>query len=314
MALQTSGQISLDDLHVEAGGTTGTQCSFNDSDIRDLISKTAATQMAMNEWYGATAETVMTSAGTVNGQDQQKQISVSSFISAGGTLRIPSNIWVWSNSTSTPALTIDISCTIVNEGKIIGRGGNGGTTGGAGGPAIKINSGVTGVTIKNQSGAYIAGGGGGGGRGNCTTTGGGGAGGGSGKYGGGSLNATGSNGGGVGGGSGGGAGGGGHGYATTPDYFCQVMGSGAGGRILPGTGGSGGSGGGGSGGSAGNAGGNGGGGFGGIGAGGGAGWGATGGTGKVNGTPFSGGAGGKAVDDSGVSYTLTNNGTVYGGT
>ena len=53
MAIQGSGQVSLNDLHVEAGGTSGTECSFNDSDIRGLISKGAAAQMGMDEWYGA---------------------------------------------------------------------------------------------------------------------------------------------------------------------------------------------------------------------------------------------------------------------
>jgi len=60
MALQSSGAISLNDIHVEAGGTTGTLASINDSDIRDLISKTAGTSMAFNEWYGASAGTVVT--------------------------------------------------------------------------------------------------------------------------------------------------------------------------------------------------------------------------------------------------------------
>ena len=36
MALQTSGAISIDDIHEEAGGTALTECSINDSDIRDL--------------------------------------------------------------------------------------------------------------------------------------------------------------------------------------------------------------------------------------------------------------------------------------
>lgn len=57
MALQTSGAISLNDIHVEAGGTTGTTCSLNDTDIRDLISKTSGAQMSVNEWYGASART-----------------------------------------------------------------------------------------------------------------------------------------------------------------------------------------------------------------------------------------------------------------
>lgn len=60
MALQSSGAISLDNIHVEAGGTTGTLASINDSDIRNLIGKTAGASMAFNEWYGASAGTVVT--------------------------------------------------------------------------------------------------------------------------------------------------------------------------------------------------------------------------------------------------------------
>ena len=36
MALPTSGALSLNAIHVEAGGTTGTTCSLNDTDIRGL--------------------------------------------------------------------------------------------------------------------------------------------------------------------------------------------------------------------------------------------------------------------------------------
>lgn len=55
MALQTSGPISLDDIHVEAGGTTATQAGINDTDVRNLIGKSSATQMGFDEWYGASA-------------------------------------------------------------------------------------------------------------------------------------------------------------------------------------------------------------------------------------------------------------------
>lgn len=55
MPLQSSGQISLDDLHVEAGGTSGTECSMNDSDIRGLIGMSSASQAAMNAFYGASS-------------------------------------------------------------------------------------------------------------------------------------------------------------------------------------------------------------------------------------------------------------------
>ena len=66
MALQTSGPISLDDIHVEAGGTTATQVTINDTDVLNLIGKSSATQMGFNEWYGASAGPTLqyTSTGT----------------------------------------------------------------------------------------------------------------------------------------------------------------------------------------------------------------------------------------------------------
>ena len=57
MALPSSGAISLDQMHVEAGGTSGTQCTINDSDIRGLINKGSGSQMSFNEWYGASGVT-----------------------------------------------------------------------------------------------------------------------------------------------------------------------------------------------------------------------------------------------------------------
>ena len=55
MALQSSGQISLNDLHVEAGGTSGTQASMNDTDIRGLLNAAANSQMTFSSFYGASA-------------------------------------------------------------------------------------------------------------------------------------------------------------------------------------------------------------------------------------------------------------------
>ena len=326
MALPSSGSLSLNQIHIEAGGSSGTLCSLNDADIRGIINKSANTSNAFSEYRGQSAETVLTSGGNVNGQAQRKQISVSSFISSGGTFRIPSNMWVWSDSTSVAALTIDIPCTVINEGKIIGKGGQGGQYVGVratdGGPAINVTS--SGVTITNSSGAYIAGGGGGGGyyqdQSNPSDAhggGGGGAGGGAGGRGrtnsgnwqpgvGGALNAAGTDGGsgfpngGQGGGAGGGSGG-------------QQGGGGGGGRILPGVGGGVGAySASGDGGSAGND------------ApyasgvdpfnsGGGGGWGADGAYGGgTTGTFSNGGSGGAAIQ--GTSRTLNNSGTIYGST
>lgn len=55
MALQPSGAISLDDIHQEAGGTTGTTASINDADIRALIGKASGVTMSFSEWYGASS-------------------------------------------------------------------------------------------------------------------------------------------------------------------------------------------------------------------------------------------------------------------
>ena len=352
MALPSTGPLSLNEIHIEAGGSSGTLCSLNDADIRGIISKSAGTTNSISEYRGQSAETGLTSGGTINGQAQRQEITASSFISSGGTLRIPSNMWVWSDSTSTAALTIDIPCTIINDGKIIGKGGTGGYgqypasgysgagngSGQDGGPAIKINSSVSGVTITNSSGAFLAGGGGGGGASsvepaNTYAGGGGGAGGGTGGAGGGV--GTGNNGGsggalnaagsqyivpsgvaGINSAPGGQAGGYGNGSAGEDN---RSGGGGGGGRILPGVivsgvnsffvapgvGGNAGSNGG-SGGNTGKA-------------GGGGGWGAAGGKG-YRGTFASashqcqGGAGGKAIEDSGNSYTLNNSGTIYGAT
>lgn len=56
MPLPSSGPISLNEIHVEAGGTSGTECSINDSDIRALINLGSTTVPKMfSSWYGASA-------------------------------------------------------------------------------------------------------------------------------------------------------------------------------------------------------------------------------------------------------------------
>ena len=248
--------------------------------------------------------------GSINGQENREVVTTSDFIGTGGTLIIPSGFWVWSNTQGTAGLIVDTAdCIIENYGKIIGRGGNGYNAGGSrhGSEAISITA--TGVTIINHSGAYIAGGGGTGGQAQNGGSGGGaggGFGGGDGIGGaGGILNASGANGtGSDGGASGGGAGGGG----CAVSVFGNA-GGGGGGRILPGSGGAGtstGYGTGGSGGSAGNVGGSGSG----NANGGGGGWGANGGAAAQ---PQIGvGLGGKGIESNSNSFTLTNNGTIYG--
>lgn len=66
MALQTSGAISLNDIHQEAGGTSGTQVSLNDTDVRGLINSTAGTSVDFNDFYGASAYEVVTNRHVIS--------------------------------------------------------------------------------------------------------------------------------------------------------------------------------------------------------------------------------------------------------
>ncbi len=58
--INTSGAVSLNDLHIEAGGTSGTTCSLNDTDIRELsaasgrsINSSSGTNIDIADFYGA---------------------------------------------------------------------------------------------------------------------------------------------------------------------------------------------------------------------------------------------------------------------
>lgn len=65
MALPSSGAISLNQMHTEVGGTSGTTVGLNDSDVRGLISKASGAQMSFNEWYGASATSNWSATVTV---------------------------------------------------------------------------------------------------------------------------------------------------------------------------------------------------------------------------------------------------------
>lgn len=77
MALPASGTLSLNEIHIEAGGTTATEASINDTDIRGLISKASGTQMSFSEWYGASASLGLSAQ--------------SSTLSTGSTVTVPSH-------------------------------------------------------------------------------------------------------------------------------------------------------------------------------------------------------------------------------
>lgn len=171
MALQTSGAISLNDIHVEAGGSSGASATINDSDIRGLIGKGSGATMSFSEWYGAANQfTFSITSNTQNANIRTLAVAAGWNGTAEVVATVNSNVWLWSDSASTGGAIISGSfpggLTLNNYGKIIGKGGNGGSgasSGGSGGPALTVAT--SGVSVSNKSGAYIAGGGGAGGSG-----------------------------------------------------------------------------------------------------------------------------------------------------
>lgn len=96
MGTPASGTITLNEVHVEAGGSSGSQCSFNDSDIRLICGSNQNTQFSMSDMYeraadvsfsgttGANSET--TSSGYVTITSYQRGFTASSTaIDSGGT-------------------------------------------------------------------------------------------------------------------------------------------------------------------------------------------------------------------------------------
>ena len=103
MALPTSGALTLDAIHVEAGGTTGTTCSLNDTDIRGLtpgsgktINSTQGTTIDFDDFYGASSGFTMTltvgsSISTSAGDYSTTTTSIRGFTSGIGSLSPTSN-------------------------------------------------------------------------------------------------------------------------------------------------------------------------------------------------------------------------------
>ena len=320
MALQTSGQISIQNIATEFGGSTPHSLSEYYAAASGVP---ASGEISLDDFYGkSNIFTFSITSNVANGNLSTLATSAGWDGSAPIECTINSGVWCYATSTSNYGLLVNVAnATITNNGKIIGMGGYGGRgssaqNGQGGGHAMRVT--VIGVTVTNASGAYIAGGGGGGGGRNRDGKyggGGGGAGGGRGGYSigsnhagsGGGLNSSGGNGGQIGSdnnyGRGGGAGGGG--AYIWPHGNSSAAGGGGGGRILPGSGGAGGASSS-NGGSAGNAGST----SSYSGGGGGGGWGASGGRGY---SPSYGGSGGRAISRT-TSITLSNSGTIYGAT
>ena len=57
MTLQTSGPISLNDIHIEVNGPVRSTVSLNDADVRGLLGKSSGASSSFSEFYGASSFT-----------------------------------------------------------------------------------------------------------------------------------------------------------------------------------------------------------------------------------------------------------------
>jgi hypothetical protein len=244
MALNPSGVMSIGgttvgaSINLELGLSATANSSIGQTNFRELA-KVLTGAISLSDFYGKSNVTTI----DINANHSQYILSpavVPDYV-AGETkvqLNIGTDVYLFSTNINVPALLVEgfvpgDEVTIVNDGYIMGMGGQGGQTdafppyaiGEPGGPAISL---AFSVTIENNR--YIAGGGGGGSGGVDYGAGGGGAGGGKGG------NTS------ISGGPDGGAGGG-PGMAGQDGQIVPTAGAGAGGgggRILPGIGGAGG--------------------------------------------------------------------------
>lgn len=255
MVIPITGQVNFSNLQSEFGGTN----PISMAEYYNLGPNVPASgTVSMSNFRGAyDTFTATINSNTTNLDLYSYLVSLGWNTFSKVQLTIASGIYIYSTSTSVPAISINSfprNVIIINSGFIMGMGGRGGDNfgtrnGAAGGPAISLSSPGKVLTINNSPTGYI-GGGGGGGAGSVFSGGGGGAGGGAGGFGsplgtgnqafaggaGGGIGASGANGGGNLPGRGGGAGGSGGGYIEEKGDD-RAGGGGGGGRIFPGVGG-----------------------------------------------------------------------------
>lgn len=243
MALNPSGRISIggdivgESINLELNLAANTNSSLNDPAFRALAGIPEGT-ISLADFYGKSRVTQV--AIYISTKEYTLSPAVVPGYIAGSTkveLLINPGVYVYSDDITKPGLLVTgfvtgDSVKIVNNGFIIGKGGQGGVTDAYSEVAENGGNGISlffPVTIENNS--YIAGGGGGGADGFTQTGGGGGAGGG--KGGNGVFTDT------QDGGYGGAPGMPGQNGRGVPDLDNYGAGGG-GGRILPGLGGAGG--------------------------------------------------------------------------
>jgi hypothetical protein len=180
MALPASGQISLSQVNTELGLSSTALIGMGDAAVRTLFG-VASGQITMSDGYGKSNEFAFSISSNQTNADISTLATNAGWNGSSKLVAtIDSGIYISSNSTGTPALTISGSfpggVDLINNGIIVGMGGNGGTGGGATYPGTFVGVGGSGgssgglalsvssaVSITNND--TIAGGGGGGGGG-----------------------------------------------------------------------------------------------------------------------------------------------------
>lgn len=178
MTLPVSGPISLSQVNVELGLSATAPISMNDAAVRTLFGVGGSgTAISMSQGYGKSNQFAFTiSSNQTNANLRTLAVNAGWNQSTKVVATISGGVYISSNSTGTPALTVNGSfpggVELINNGFIIGMGGNGGrgadnyygntsaTAGSSGGLALSVSSAIS---INNGSGTIGGGGGGGGG-------------------------------------------------------------------------------------------------------------------------------------------------------
>jgi hypothetical protein len=176
MTLPVSGAISFNAINVELGVAGTTQANINQASYRTLAGVPSG-QISLSNFYGKSNRVTASATISANTTNYTLNTAKASGYVAGVTdmtLTINSGIFVSSSSTGTAAFIVDTSwttgdtVTIVNNGTIVGRGGQGASNPGIV-TSVAGNAGGTGLQVLRAASVNnvnrIAGGGGGGGGG-----------------------------------------------------------------------------------------------------------------------------------------------------
>ena len=126
MALPASGTLSLNEIHIEAGGTTATEAGINDADIRGLISKSSGTAMSFNEWYGASSLLTLTAQSNTIVSNSSTSITATTPSFAAGDIALVTIFKLSNSNSGTPGTPTGFTsiATATATAYISNKGGN----------------------------------------------------------------------------------------------------------------------------------------------------------------------------------------------